>query len=91
MQLKTLVFEKAGERNTDATLQIARERALALGIKQVVVASSHGYTARKAHAVFAPTGIKVIAVSICHGWESEGWTMSAEEKAELQEIGRAHV
>ena len=87
MELKTLVFEKAGKHNTDATLQIAKERALALGIKQIVVASSHGYTARKAHAFFAPAGIKVIAVSICHGWESEGWVMSAETKAELEELG----
>ena len=87
MKLTTLVFEKAGKQNTDATLQIAKERALALGIKQVVVASSHGYTARKAHALFAPIGGKVIAVSICHSWEGEGWVMSAQEKAELEELG----
>ena len=87
MELKTLVFEKAGKHNTDATLQIAKERALALGIKQVVVASSHGYTARKAHALFASAEIEVIAVSICHSWESEGWIMSAEERSELQELG----
>jgi hypothetical protein len=87
MELKVLVFESAGKHNTQATLQIARERALALGIPQIVVASSHGYTARKAHALFAPDGIQVIAVSICHGWESEGWTMSAETKAELLEMG----
>ena len=87
MELRTLVFEKAGKRNTDATLQIALERAQALGIAQVVVASTHGYTARKAQALFAPAGIQVIAVSICHGWESEGWIMSAETKAELRELG----
>ena len=87
MELKTLVFEQAGEHNTDATLQIARERAQALGIKQVVVASTHGYTARQAHALLAPEGVKVIAVTICHGWESEGWTMSAEERADLQQLG----
>ena len=33
MELRTLVFESGGEHNTDATLQIAKERALALGIK----------------------------------------------------------
>ena len=87
MQLRTLVFEHAGERNTDATLQIALERAMTLGVKQVVVASSHGSTARKAQALFGTAGIKVIAVSISHGWEGEGWTMSAETKAELQELG----
>ena len=87
MELKTLVFEKSGKRNTDATLRIAKERALALGITQVVVASSQGYTARRAHAIFAPEGIQVIAVTICHGWESEGWPMPAQEKAALQELG----
>ena len=87
MELKTLVFDKAGKRNTDATLQIAKERALALGVKQIVVASSHGYTARKAYALCAPADIKVIAVSICHSWEGEGWVMSAETKAGLEELG----
>jgi hypothetical protein len=87
MELTTLIFEKAGKHNTDATLRIAKERALALGIKQIVVASSHGYTARKAHALFASAGIQVIAVSICHSWESEGWVMSAEERAGLEKLG----
>jgi hypothetical protein len=89
MELKTLVFEKAGRHNTEATLQIARERGLALGIKQVVVASSHGDTARHAHALFAPEGVQVIAVSICHGYESQGWTMSSETKADLIKLGVA--
>lgn len=87
MELKTLVFETPGKHNTDATLQIAKERAQALGINQVVVASSHGFTARQAHAVFAPLGVKVIAVTICHGWESEGWAMTLAEKAELTQLG----
>ena len=44
--MKTLVFETAGKSNTDATLEIAKQRALALEIKQIVVVSSHGHTAR---------------------------------------------
>ncbi len=72
MELKTLLFEEPGPHNTQATLQITKERALALGIKQVVVASSHGDTARQAHALFAPKGMQVIAISICHSGESEG-------------------
>ncbi len=87
MELKTLVFERAGEHNTDATLQLVKDRALALGVKQVVVASSHGHTARRAHALLAPAGIQIIAVSICHSWESEGWVMAAETKAELAGMG----
>ena len=87
MELRTLVFEEKGALNTDATLQIAHERALALGIKQVVVASSHGDTARKAHAMLSPAGVQVIAVSICHSWEKEGWTMAPATKAELTQLG----
>ncbi len=87
MELKTLVFETPGEENTAATLEIARERAQALGIRQVVVASSHGKTARKAQAVFASLGIQVVAVTISHGWESEGWTMTPEERAGLAALG----
>jgi hypothetical protein len=87
MELITLIFEEAGKQNTDATLRIARERALALGIKQIVVASSHGSTAREAHSILASDDINVIAVSICHSWESVGWTMSAETKSELERLG----
>ena len=87
MELKTLLFEQAGEQNTDATLRIARERALALGIRQVVVASSHGATARKAQALFGPLGAKVIAVSLCHSFESEGWCMTPEEHQQMQLLG----
>jgi hypothetical protein len=87
MELKTLVFEKAGPHNTEATLRIAHKRALALGIKQAVVASSHGDTVRQARALLDPAGIQVIAVSICHSYESQGWTMAAETKAELIKLG----
>jgi len=87
MELKSLVFETYGDHNTGPTLQIAKERATELGIKQVVVASSHGGTASQAQAVFAPLGIKVIAVSICHSWESEGWIMTEEERAGLEKLG----
>ena len=89
MELKTLAFETSGPHNTEATLRVARERAMALGIRQVVVASTHGDTARKARAVFSSPDIRVIAVSICHGWEDVGWTMSAETKAELTGMGIA--
>ena len=87
MELKSLVFETYGDHNTLPTLQIARQRAQALGIKQVVVASSHGTTAAQAQAIFAPLGVKVIAVSICYAWESEGWVMTEEEKENLVKQG----
>jgi hypothetical protein len=87
MEITTLLFDEGGKHNTGAALQIAKQRALELGINQVVVASSHGYTAKKAHEMLAPEGIQVIAVTICHGYESKGWAMSAGTKAELREMG----
>lgn len=87
MELRTLVFEQGGKGNTDATLEIAGERALALDIRQAVVASSHGYTARRAQAVFGPQNIKVVAVSLCHSFEDLGWPMTGEERAALEALG----
>ena len=87
MEGKILYFERRGKENTDATLRIARERAVALGIKQAVVASSHGYTAKRAHAVFAGTGVEVIAVSICASFDEEGWTMAPGEREALEALG----
>jgi uncharacterized protein len=89
MELTTLLFETPGAGNTDATIGIARDRAQALGIRQIVVASSHGFTARKAQAAFAPLGAKVVAVTLCHGWESLGWVMTPAERAELTRLGIA--
>ena len=74
-------------RHVPRQVGVVKERALALGIKQVVLASTHGYTAREAQAILAPEGIKVIAVYICHSHESKGWSMSAETKAELEHLG----
>lgn len=87
MKLTTLYFEKAGKANTDATLQIARERAEALGIRQIVVASSHGYTARRAQAIFEGLDVRIVAVTLCAGFADKGWTMTPAERAELEGLG----
>lgn len=87
MEGRILYFERSGKENTDATLKAACERAQALGIRQVVVASTHGYTAERAQEVFAGQEVKVIAVSICAGFADQGWTMRLEERAELERLG----
>lgn len=87
MEGKILYFETPGKANTDATLRAVRERAQALGIRQVVVASTHGYTARRAQAILAGTGVEIIAVSICAAYDEEGWTMTAAERAEVESLG----
>jgi len=87
MKLTSYCFEKPGPQNTDQTLEIALERAKSLGIRQVVVASSHGETARKAQTLLGPEGISVVAVTLAHGWEHLGWCMTPEEREALVAIG----
>ena len=87
MEGQILYFETPGKANTDRTLQAARRRAQALGIRQVVVASTHGYTARRAHDIFQDLDVEIIAVSICAGFDDVGWTMSPEERREVEALG----
>ena len=87
MEKTILYFEKPGKVNTDETLAIARSRAEQLGIRQVVVASSHGYTAKRAKEVFDGLKVEIIAVSINASFDNEGWTMSDAERDALQKMG----
>ncbi|MDA8335556.1 MAG: hypothetical protein M0Z41_11335 [Peptococcaceae bacterium] len=60
MQGKIVYFEDLKPENTDVTLSLVKERAAALGIGKVVLASTTGATARKALAFFQ--GIRLIVV-----------------------------
>lgn len=80
-------FEKSGSDNTDETIKLAYERALELNIRDIVVASTHGRTALKVAETFSNSRFNVVAVTICEGFKSEGWTMSKEEKMKLQAKG----
>lgn len=87
MEQRILYFERPGKENTEATLRIVRERVEALGLKQIVVASSHGYTAKRAVDMLAGLDVEVIAVTICAGFGDVGWTMTSSERAELERQG----
>ncbi len=82
-----LYFQKPGKGNTDALLKAAHERAVSLGIRQVVVASTHGFTALRAKEALGGSGIEVIAVTISAGYAKEGWTMTEAERAKLRKAG----
>ena len=82
-----LYFEETGEANTDQTLSIARSRAEQLDIHQIVVASTRGYTARRARAIFEGYPARIIAVTICASFDEEGWTMTGAERQALQKLG----
>jgi hypothetical protein len=56
-----MYFDKAGRANTEATLKSGYERGRALGLNEVVVATTTGETAFKALEIFA--GFQVVAVT----------------------------
>ncbi len=82
-----LYFQNPGKGNTDALLEAVRQRAQPLGIRQVVVASTHGFTALRARERLESAGLQVIAVTIAAGYAKEGWTMTAAERERLQKAG----
>lgn len=87
MEGKILYFETQGIANTDATLGAARGRAEALGIRQIVLASSHGYTAKRAAAIFDGLDVHIIAVTLSASFTDLGWPMTPAERAEVEALG----
>ncbi len=84
MELKTTYYDKpGGDENTASTLALARERAAALGIKTVVVASTVGKTAVKAVEAFQ--GFKVIVVTHTAGFREPNTQEFTEENRKLVE------
>lgn len=69
MQTQTVsctYFERPGRENTAATFQIALERAKALGVRTIVVASTSGATGAEAARIFA--GHNLVVVTHSHGF-----------------------
>ena len=77
---KIVYFEALGPQNTDEVLRLAKERADALGIRDVVVASTTGETGLKASIVFK--GFNLVVVSHAIGHRSPGVQSMLEEKKE---------
>lgn len=60
-------FERSGLVNTEQTLRLARDRARDLKIKQVVLPSHSGETARKAIPLFKGMDTEIVCVSLPMG------------------------
>jgi len=87
VEARVVYFGKSGASNTQRTLEIARERAKMLGIKDVVVASTHGGTALKAAKTFKEMNVNLVAVTISEGFSKEGWAMTPQERGKLEAEG----
>jgi hypothetical protein len=86
----TFYFRYRGEVNTGTTLELARERALKLDIKKMVVASETGRSALKALKVVKDTDIKLIVVTHYpdRTWGPKGDIPIGLDRTEYQHIKR---
>lgn len=88
MEKRIIYFDRMGPENTTRTLAAARERAAELGIRDLVVATTHGETALRAVDAFDEPGMNIVAVSICEGYSMrEGWCMTRDERETLRSRG----
>ena len=69
MEKTITYFDKGGIENTTQTLDVAKKRVKELGIKDIVIASTHGGSALKAAEVFKDLKVNLVAVSICEGYK----------------------
>jgi len=87
MKQEIYYFEEPGPENTEQTINIAYKRVKELNIDQIVVASTHGGTARKVLDVFQDTNTKIVVVTISRAFGKEGWVMEDKVRKELEERG----
>jgi hypothetical protein len=86
METKTAYFENLENNNTDETFRFAKQRAVELGIKDIVVASTRGDTGVKAAEYFK--GFNVIVVRIATGlWEVNQQMFPEEKKKQVENLG----
>lgn len=85
---KIWYFDNPGEENTSDALNIAVERAIDLGIRYLVVASTSGKTATIAAERVKRTGISLIIVTHAVGFSSPGvWEFDASVADALRAEG----
>ena len=83
-------FEEPGAANTDETVRAAVERAVELGIKHIVVASTTGSTGIKVAKAAEGTGIKTIVATLHYGARgSEKLLVEESNLQTLKEMGAA--
>ena len=81
-------FDRPGGENTRDAARMAVERAQALGIRRVVVASTGGSTALAFLEAAKGTGIELVVVTHAVGFEKPGvWEFSAEAAGRLRAAG----
>jgi hypothetical protein len=84
--VQSIYFETPGEHNTARTLEIAKQRADELGLRSVLVATTHGETGVRAARLFQ--GFHVVAVTHSTGFAGPNTQeLSAENWAAIEAAG----
>lgn len=86
---KIVYFDGAGPANTETTFSLARERALALGIQDILVASTDGGTGARAASYF--NGFRVVVVSHSVGFRRANEQEMTEENRKVIEAAGATI
>ncbi len=85
-ECKIVYFDGAGTSNTETTFRLAKERALALGIQDIVVASTAGEAGVRAAEFFK--GFRVVVVSHAAGYyKANVQDMTEENRLAIQNAG----
>jgi hypothetical protein len=88
MEKTVTYFDDVGKQNTDDVVRAAARRAEELGIKDIVVASTSGYTALKMAEAARDMDVNIIAMTHQYGLREEGkWEMDEENYRKLTEMG----
>ena len=88
MEKSIAYFQHPGESNTAEVIRAVKERALELGITEVIVASTSGKTGVEMAEALAGTGIRTIVVTHQYGTHEAGmWDLEAGCVTKLEELG----
>ena len=88
---KIVYFDRAGQGNTAAVVEVVKARCDKLGITHVVVASDSGETALRFWEALRETGVSLISVPEHAGYAGgDEASITPEKKKELEEKG-VHV
>ncbi len=81
-------FNEPGRENTQDCAEIAVQRAKELGLTQIVVASSEGYTEKTFFEAMKGTGLHLVVVSHAVGFAKSGvWDFDPKLAEELRAAG----
>jgi len=88
LDLKFHLFDKSGKQNTITTLNLAKKNADILGIKDIIVASTDGYSAEEAAKIFHSDHYNLIIITHNFGFRKGiDQEFNEELRQKLQEKG----